>query len=52
MKTCRIKLSVELEIDAFTVEDAVDVAKDSVYDLEGLGVTVIDVTVTDRSCRW
>lgn len=45
MKTYRVKLEVELEIDAFTVEDAKDLADESVRDLEGLGVIVADVTV-------
>ena len=49
MKTYRVKLEIELEIDAFTAEDAVDMITESVYDLEGLGITVIDVAVTDRS---
>ena len=51
MNTYRIKLEVELELDAFTAEDAVDLAKDSIYDTEGLGVAVIDVTVTGKSER-
>jgi hypothetical protein len=42
---CRVNLQVELEIDAFTLDDAIDLAKESVYDLDGLGVTVIDVTL-------
>jgi hypothetical protein len=49
MKRCRIKLEIELEIDAYTINDAVDLAKESVYDLDGLGVGVINVTVTDQS---
>ena len=49
MRTYRVKLEIELEIDAFTVEDAVDLVTESVYDLEGLGITVADVTVTGRS---
>ena len=46
MKTCRIKLEVELEINAFTVDDAAELATEAIEDIEGLGVTVIDVTVT------
>lgn len=49
METYRVKLEVELEIDAFTVEDAVDLVTESVYDLEGLGITVASVTVSDKS---
>lgn len=48
MKICRIKLEVELEINAFTVEDAADLATETMRDMEGLGVTVIDVAVTDH----
>lgn len=51
MKTCRIKLEVELEIDAFTFEDAADLATEAIQDMEGLGVTVIDVTVTGECER-
>lgn len=48
MKTCRIELKVGLEIDAFVVDDARDLAVDAVLDLDGLGVKVIYVTVTDQ----
>lgn len=48
MKTSRVNLEVELEIDAFTFEDAADVAREAICDLEGLGITVINVTVTDE----
>jgi hypothetical protein len=46
MKTCRIKLEVELEVNAFTEDDAAELATDAIFDMEGLGVTVIEVTVT------
>jgi hypothetical protein len=46
MKTCRVTLEVEVEIEAFTFEDASELARDAINDMEGLGVTVIDVTVT------
>jgi hypothetical protein len=49
MKTCKVKLEVEVEVNAFTMDDAADIATETIYDMEGLGVTVIDVTVTDRS---
>jgi hypothetical protein len=49
MKTCRIKLEVELEINAFTLDDAADLASEAICDIEGLGVTVVDVTVTGKS---
>lgn len=48
MKNCRVKLEVELEINAFNADDAADLATESIYDMEGLGITVIDVTVTDH----
>lgn len=49
MKTCRVRLEVELEVNAFTMEDAADLATETIFDMEGLGVTVIEVTVTGKS---
>lgn len=46
MKTCRINLEVELEIDAFNFEDAADVAREAILDMEGLGIKILDVAVT------
>jgi hypothetical protein len=48
MKICRVTLEVELEINAFTVEDAADLATETIRDMEGLGVTVVDVVVIDH----
>lgn len=47
METYRIKLEIEIEIEAFTLPDAAEVARDAIYDMEGLGVVVTDVTVID-----
>lgn len=49
MKTCKIKLVVELQVDAFTVDDAADLAIESIHGLEGLGVTVVDVTLAHQA---
>lgn len=49
MNTYRVGLYVELEIDAFTADDAADAITESVYDLEGLGITVSQVTVTSKT---
>lgn len=49
MNTYRITLEVKLEIDAFNVSDAKDLAAETIREMEGLGVTVIDVTVTGET---
>jgi hypothetical protein len=48
MKVCRVKLEVELEINAFNENDAVELATECICDMEGLGVTVVDVNVIDH----
>lgn len=45
MKRYTIKLEVELELDAYTIEDARDIADESIRDIEGLGVDVTEVTI-------
>jgi len=45
MNTYRIKLEVELEINAFSSADGSELAVETIHDMEGLGVTVVDVTV-------
>ncbi len=45
METFRIKLEVDLEIEAFNRGDAEDLARDTIYEMEGLGVSIVDAKV-------
>jgi hypothetical protein len=51
MKTYRLEIKATVEIDAFTQGDAAEAVLDAVYDLEGIGVTLIDVTVDKMEKR-
>jgi len=43
MNTYRVKVSITVEVDAFTPSDASEIVLDDLYDL--VGVTVIETTV-------
>jgi hypothetical protein len=47
MQPFKVKLEVEVEVDAFTQEDANQLASETIYEMEGLGVTVIDVSLKE-----
>ena len=43
METFRVRLEVDLEVEAYNRGDAEDLARDTIYEMEGLGVSIIGV---------
>lgn len=43
METFLVKLELELEVEAFDSGDARDVACDMVYEMEGFGVSIVNI---------
>jgi hypothetical protein len=48
MNTYRIVLKTALDVDAYTWDDAKDLAIDTMYEMDGLGVEVVDVVVREE----
>lgn len=45
MDEFRVKLELELDVEAFNQVDAQDVAADLIYEMEGLGVSVVYIRI-------
>jgi hypothetical protein len=45
MDTYRVVVQTIVEVEAYTLDDAKDLAIDTMYEMDGLGVTVVDVVV-------